>query len=175
MWQTISNVSAVVTCFLFILYIIGHIWKVIITRQTRFEKFQIQRFESEDEMAEHDKVLILDRVGEVFSLSSEYGIRNVTVYHVEYDFDNEGKPYLKSKRVKDTYGKLGVNEQLFIRCNLGEVMSIIQFEIERADYTKVTFDVTTSGKTGNIIINNILDKNYKFQMTFKSFLYYLCV
>lgn len=172
MWQTISNISAIVTCFLFVLYIVGHIWKVIVTRQTKYEKFEVQRFENDDE---YDNVLILDEVGATFSLSSVYGIRNIKIYNVEYDYDDNGNMFLKSKKLRTTYENLNVNEELYIKCNLGEFVPIVQFEIERADYTKVTFDLIESGKTGNILTGNITSKNYGFKMTFKSFLYYLCI
>ena len=172
MWQTISNISAIVTCFLFILYIVGHIWKVIVTRQTKYEKFEVQRFENDDE---YDNVLILDEVGATFSLSSVYGIRNIKIYNVEYNYDDNGNIFLKSKELRTTYENLNVNEELYIKCNLGEFVPIVQFEIERADYTKVTFDLIENGKTGNILTGNIISKNYGFKMTFKSFLYYLCI
>ena len=117
----------------------------------------------------------MDEIGETFSLSSVYGIRNIKIYNVVYDFDDKGELLLKSKELRTTYDNLNVNEELYIQCDLGECMPIVQFEIERADYTKVIFDLMQSGKTGNILTNNITSKNYRFKMTFKSFLYYLCI
>ena len=171
--QTISDISAIVTCFLFVLYIIGHIWKIFITKHTKFEKFEIQKFSGLDEcneMEDYDKVLMVDDIGEVFSLSSSYGIRSIKVYEVSYEFENDNNLKLKSKKLKSTYPNLDIDETLYIRCDLGEIMPKIQFEIERTDYTKVLFALTMSGKTGNI-----LAFDYSFRMTLKSFFYYLCV
>lgn len=169
--QTVSNISAIVTCFLFILYIIGHIWKISITKNKKFEKFQIQEFndlDEDDEMEGYDNILMVDNIGEVFSLSSSYGIRSIKVYEVSCEFENNDLK-IKSKNLKITYPNLDTNESLYIKCDLGEIMPKIQFEIERTDYTKVTFFVAVSGKTGNVI-----SFGYSFKMTLKSFLYYLC-
>lgn len=166
--QTVSNISAIVTCFLFVLYIIGHIWKIFITKNKKYERFQIQELDDPNEMEDYDNILMVDDIGEFFSLSSSYGIKNIKVYEVLCEFENDDIKIM-SQNLKITYANLDENETLYIRCDLGEVMPKIQFEIERADYTKVTFFLVTSGKTGNILATD-----YSFKMTIKSFLYYLC-
>ena len=172
--QTISNISAIVTCILFILYIIGRIWKAVVTMQSKYEKFQVQPLETND-IEKFDNIIRINEVGQIFSLSSIYGIRNINIYEVLYDLNKSGNDLLKSKKLLKTYKNLNVNEELYIQADLGEYVPRIQFEIERVDYTKVKFDLTTSGRTGNIITDNFISKNYGFNMTFKSLLYYLCV
>lgn len=168
MWQTISNVASVVTCFLFILYICGHIWRVVATKNTRYEKFDILPYGSDD-INDNDNVIIVDDVGEEFSISSVYGIRSIKIYKVDYRWDS-GSPQLVSKELKNTYEDLNNNETLYVKCYLGEIVPTTQIEIERMDYTKVTFTLCSSGKTGNIFVSN-----YSFKMTILSLIYYLCV
>lgn len=40
MWNYIGDISAVVTLILFVLYVIGHVWKIIIIKYTLQEKFE---------------------------------------------------------------------------------------------------------------------------------------
>lgn len=170
MWSIAANISSIVTCFLFVLYIIGHIWKAVVTLHTKYEKFEIHELTENEETEEHDNAILLDNVGEQFTISSSYGIRNIKMYEVLCEIKNDGEYKLLSKNLKAVYSNLNVNETLYIKCDLGEVMPRIQLEIERADYTKVTCFLGTSGKTGCIAAYD-----YSFKMTFKSFLYYLCI
>lgn len=170
MWSIVANISSIVTCFLFVLYIIGHIWKAVVTRHTKYEKFEIQELTKNEDIEEYDNAILLDNIGELFTLSSSYGIRNIKVYKVLCEIRNDGEYKLLSKDLKAVYSDLNINEILYIKCDLGEVMPRIQLEIERADYTKVTCFLGTSGKTGHIVAYD-----YSFKVTFKSFLYYLCI
>lgn len=170
MWQIISNISSIVTCTLFVLYMIGHIWKVFVTKNTRYEKFKILPYNSGFDIEDTDHVIIIDHAGEEFSISSAYGIRAIKIYKVNYEFDDSGSITLTSKELKSNYKNLNINETLYVRCNLGETIPTTQITIERTDYTKVTFELYTSGKTGNILVDN-----YNFKMTMRSLIYYLCV
>ncbi len=170
MWQIISNVSSIVTCLLFVLYIVGHIWKVIVTKDTRYEKFKILPFDTGFDADDNDNSIIIDEAGELFSLSSSYGIRNIKLYKVEYMFNDNGTTTLVSKELKHTCKGINISDTLYIKCELGEIIPTTQIEIERMDYTRVTFELYTSGKNGNILV-----ENYKFKMTLKCFIYYLSV
>lgn len=167
MWNIISNVASIVTCIAFLLYLIGHIWVVAKNRYTIYERLLVLPFDSEIE--DEDNVLIVDINGAEFSLESDYGIKNLNIYKVEYDVGQDGTMLPKERTLKSTWSNLN-QEKLFIRCDLGEVLPTTQFEIERSDYTIVTFDLFVSGKNGHIIA-----ANYKYKTTFKSFLYHLCV
>lgn len=164
----ISNISAIVTCFTFVLYLIGRILKTIASRDMIFERFEVVPFSNDSDTYNFDNELIIDKSGSVFSISSNYGIRNLKVYRVTYEPDDNGTPVLISRELIETYGKININDKLYIWCDLGEVLPTIQIEVERMDYAKVTFELHESGKTGNI------DTNYQFKMTFLCFLYYLC-
>lgn len=168
MWHIISNISSIVTCTLFVFYIIGHIWKVLVTKNTRYEKFKILPYNSNSNI--DDNVVIIDDVGEEFSISSIYGIRNIEVYKVAYELNDSGSTSLVFKELKSTYKNLNINDTLYVRCDLGECIPTTQITIERMDYTKVTFELYSSGKTGNILVSN-----YNFKMTIQSLIYYLCI
>lgn len=168
MWQVISVIASIITCLLFVLYICGHIWKIIVTKNTRYEKFNILPYDA-DNFDDNDNVITVDDIGEEFSISSTYGIRNIEIYKMNYEWD-DGSPKLISKELKCTYKGLNIQETLYVRCDLGEIMPTTQIEIERMDYTKVTFELCTSGKTGNIIVSS-----YNFKMTVRSLIYYLCI
>ena len=170
MWQIVSNISSIVTCILFVLYVIGNIWKVVVTQNTKYEKFKVVPYNSDFDIDGNDNVVIIDDIGEEFSISSTYGIRNIEIYKVNYEFGDSGSISLISKELKSTYKDLNINDALYVRCDLGECIPTTQITIERMDYTKVTFELYSSGKTGNIRVSN-----YNFKMTIRSLIYYLCV
>ena len=169
MWDTISNVSSIVTCVAFLLYLTGHIWVVSKSKRTIYEKFTVIPYDSETDIEDEDNCLIVDDMGCEFVLKSEYGISSVNIYKVNYDFDSARTLELKSRELRSSFSGLQ-QEKLFIRCDLGEFVPTTQFEIERSDYAIITFDIYESGKNGHIIVCN-----YKYKMTPKSFLYHLCV
>lgn len=170
MWDIISNVSSIITCALFVLYVIGHVWKVIVTKNTRYEKFKVVPYNSDFNIDDNDNVVIIDNIGEEFAISSVYGIRNIEIYKVNYEPSDNGSLSLISKELKSAYKGLNINDTLYVRCDLGECVPTTQITIERMDYTKVTFELYSSGKTGSILASN-----YNFKMTIRSLIYYLCV
>lgn len=169
MWTIISNVSSIVTCVAFLLYLAGHIWVVLKNKHTIYEKFTVIPYDSKIDIEDEDNTLIVDDNGCEFVLESEYGISNINIYKVDYDINSDGTLKLTSRKQKSSFSNLK-QEKLFIRCDLGEFIPTTQFEIKRSDYAIITFDIYESGKNGNIIVCN-----YKYKMTLKSFLYHLCV
>lgn len=65
------------------------------------------------------------------------------------------------------WGYLGVHEKLYVRCDLGEFLPFIRVEIERLDFTKVSFNLNVSGKNGDLVAYN-----YKYTTGIKSILCY---
>lgn len=169
MWGIISNISAIVTCVTFILYLAGHIWVVVKNKYTLYEKLTVLPYDSKIDIEEEDNTVIVDDNGCEFVLESEYGISNINIYKVDYDINSDGTLKLTSRKQKSSFSNLN-QEKLFIRCDLGEIIPTTQFEIKRSDYVMITFDIYESGRNGQIITCN-----YKYKMTFKSFLYHLCV
>ncbi len=169
MWQTISNISAIVTCVAFLLYLAGHIWAVLKNRDTLYEKFSVLPYDPDSAIEDEDNVFLVDDTGCEFTLESDYGIDTVTVYKVDCNVNADGKFIIKNRTFRGSYKGLR-RERLFVRCDLGEVMPTTQLEIKRTDYTIITFLIFESGKNGHILTDN-----YKFKLTFKGFLYHLCV
>ena len=66
MWQMISNISAIVTCFTFVLYLIGRILKTIASRDMIFERFEVVPFSNDSDTYNFDNELIIDKSGSVF-------------------------------------------------------------------------------------------------------------
>lgn len=169
MWNIISNVSSIVTCVAFLLYLAGHIWVVIKNRYNIYEKFSVVPLDSKTDIENGDHVLLIDNNGCEFSLSSNYGINEIKIYKVDYSIQENGELKSDSKVLVNGYKKLNT-DKLYIRCDLGEHIPTTRLKITRSDYTIITFDIFESGKNGNIITCN-----YKFKVTFKGFLYHLCV
>lgn len=99
MWQIISNISSIITCTPFILYVIGHIWKVFCNQNTRYEKFKVVPFNPDFDIDDNDNVVIIDDIGEEFSISSPYGIKNIEIYKVIYEIGDNGSLSLISKEL----------------------------------------------------------------------------
>lgn len=170
MWEVVSNISSIITCILFILYIIGRIWKIFVTKNLKYEKFIRTDTNTEFGINSYDNVIFIDDEGEEFSISSSYGIRCIKFYKLSYRPSNNSLSSLASKKLVHTHKNLNINDLLYVRCDLGECVPSIQICIERMDYVKVIFELYSSGRTGNILV-----RTYKYKMTIRSLIYYLCV
>lgn len=170
MWNVVSNISSIVTCILFILYIVGRIWKIFATKNLKYEKFIRTDTNTKFGINAYDNVVSIDDEGEEFSISSSYGIRYIKFYKLSYKTSNNNLSNLVSKKLVYIYKDLNINDLLYVRCDLGECVPSIQISIERMDYVKVTFELYSSGRTGNILV-----RTYKYKMTIRSWIYYLCV
>ena len=163
-WTLISNISAIVTCTAFILYLIGHIWAVHISKNKIFEKFE---FVNEKDIDNIEYVDFAEEYGRIFSVSSPEGIRNIKIFETQQNHDdcfemNKGRLLKEVKNVKP-------NQKTYIRANFTDISSNIYLEIKRSDYIKISFLVSDSGKDGSFE-----QVNYNSKMTFMSWLYYLC-
>ena len=167
MWQVISNIASIATCILFVFYLIGHYWKSINKSNMMYEQFRMIKIDDDDFEKEYDNELIIDEIGEMFLISTSFGIRGLKVIRLIY---NDGcKEFIEKKQVA-RFGKLNPLEQLFIQCDLGEVLPTTEIVMERPDYVRATFLIRSSGKTGNIVVQKA-----EYKRTIVSFFYYLFV
>ena len=157
MWGTISNISAIVTCLTFLLYLSGRIWAVYKNRYTFYEEFDVIPYDSNVDIENEDNVLIVDSEGCEFTIKSNLGIDTIKIYKLNYD---SGMNKITSRDLVDSFDNLS-RAKLFVRCDLGEIFPTTQIEIKRSDYTIITFDIYESGKNGHLITDN-----YKFKLTF---------
>lgn len=119
MIEIIGLVSSLVTCFLLLLYIIDHIWTYVVNKEFGHEKFQIVEA---DDMEDIDKMLVIDEVGTTFSVSSDEGIRKVSVNNVIYDINDSGKLVLVEKMLKKRHGIMYPKQKVYIKADIREVV-----------------------------------------------------
>lgn len=164
MWNYIGDISAVVTLILFVLYVIGHVWKIIIIKYTLQEKFE---FVELTERIRNSKFFAreLGESGQEFAVSSPNGIRRIEFYKIIRD--NELRE--KSRKTIATYEKIEPNQKVYACVNIPDVCANIGVEIEKTDYIKISFGVADSGRNGELV-----KENYKCKLTLRSIIYYLC-
>ena len=166
MWNIIGNVSSVVTLFLFVIYIIGHLWRIIVSRNLLYEKFQMENM-SNDEVEKVDKLIDLSGDnGEIFSVSSPNGIRKISLYKCKYI---EETNCLEKEQLVSEFSNVNINEKVYVRGVIPEGVPNTYVELEKTDYVKIGFAVATSGKNGEFV-----KVDYKCKMTLKSWIYYMC-
>lgn len=184
MWQKVSEISSLITCVLFITYLVGRIWRIWESKCTQSEdikflpinQYDDYPFDEGDEYAldeyddESGNVIYADKEGEVFSISSRLGIRKIEIYDINNKLVEDGqlipwsKKILKSKQKFKDYFK-----PVYIRCNLGELYPVSLFVIQRLDYSIITFELFQSNRNGMPV-----KENCKCKATFRTILYYLC-
>ena len=81
----ISNISSIVTCVAFLLYLAGHIWVVVKNKHTIYEKITVLPYDSKIDIEDEDNFLVVDANGCEFTLQSDYGINSLKVYKVDND------------------------------------------------------------------------------------------
>lgn len=166
LWNIITNMSTIITCILFFAYIIGHIWKIKISKKLLYEKFQME-YLSDDEIESLDRFIDLDsKYGEIFSISSPNGINTICFYEINYN-ENNGK-IEKGKLIKKI-NDIDVNEKVYVRDIIPEGIPKLYIALEKTDYIKIEFAVSTNGKN-----NEFVKTDYKCKMSLKSWIYYLC-
>lgn len=163
-WLLISNISAIVTCTAFILYLIGHIWAIHISKNKIFEKFE---FVNEKDIDNIEYIDFAEEYGQIFSVSSPEGIRSIRIFEAQQK-SNDCFAMDKRRLLKEVKN-VKPNQKIYIRANFTDISSNIYLEIKRSDYIKISFLVADSGKDGSFE-----QINYNSKMTFISWLYYLC-
>ena len=167
MWESISNVSGLITCILFIAYIIGHIWAIHISRNEIIEDITFERVDELENIEDLDIIDLAGENGKIFSIVSPKGIRNLKVFGVELD-KNSKDIFVKGDFIKEL-NDIKAKEKVYFKGEFLWYPSNIYIEFERIDYIKVSLIVGESGKDGSATC-----WGYKTKMGFKSWLYYLC-
>lgn len=167
MWEVISNVSALITCVLFIAYIIGHLWVIYISRNEIVEKIEFEDIEDISILEDKDYIELGGEHGRIFSISSPKGIKKLKVFGVNRD-ESLKKPFIKGEFINEI-NNIRANEKVYFKGEFLWYNSNIYLEFERSDYIIVSLIVGESGKDGTATCFL-----YDTKMTLKSFLYYLC-
>lgn len=164
--QFISNIASIVTVLLFLLYIIGHIWKIKQIKYTLGEVYNLENYFDEEYLPSERFVDLSDGIGQLFSVYSPNGFENVSFYEAKLDI-NTGVSS-KGNLLKE-FTEIGANDKIYAKINIPDIADGCIVEITKTDGVKISFGIAASGKNG------LLEKtNYQMRLTFKSWIYYLC-
>ena len=78
-WTIIANFSAFVTLISFILYIIGRIWTINISKNIILETFKFEKIKDDTTI---EYINLAGKYGRVFSISSPEGIKEIKVFKI---------------------------------------------------------------------------------------------
>ena len=156
--QTISNISSIITAVTFIVYLVGRLIRISFSKYNTHEKFTVhEREKTGRDIDEETNFLEITSVGDEFIFEAENDVRRITFFRCELE-DNFSK--IKTKDKIGEWSHLGARDRLYVRFDLGEFLPSFRVEIERLDYTRVSFNLNASGKMGTwslIIINTLLE------------------
>lgn len=199
MIEVISIASSIITCLLFILYIIGHLLAIKNDKSIYFDDidfidiktfFENHDFSDENVFNFTDKEIVTkDNFNkfEIIKIKSKHGFRKIKAFKIDLlGFYSEGNKYKNEKRyinkskelLKEYKGidkiikdsiKLNKKDTLYFVIPTFEFVPHLYFEIQRNDFVKIEFCVSISGKNGKPIFCND-----ELKMTFMGYLFYLC-
>ncbi|MBU3133405.1 hypothetical protein KPL40_13180 [Clostridium gasigenes] len=165
MFQVISNLSSLVTLFLFLLYIIGRIWTINKNKKLSFEDFKLDYSVNDNLDRRNQYELSGD---ELITIKSSQGLNWIEVYEVYFD-NKKNEVGLKSKKPVISHKLLNINEEMYIKTYVPCGIPCYRIIYQRFDYIVESFDIGMDGKYGGLYKNNFSRK-----LTLKSYLYYLC-
>ncbi len=163
MMECISNVSAIFTCVLFIIYLIGRI--ITIKKELCFGTEQF-KLESSDNTIEHNYEFDFDGKA-IVKVISNMAYRRVTVKQVK-DYDVK-KLEILSYGKSITKDHIPAYKPIYMIIDLPETIPTYVVEFIREDGIKGSYEIYSSGRTGEI-----LPDKYVLTHTFSSFCYYFC-
>ena len=168
-WTIIANFSAFVTLISFILYIIGRIWTINISKNIILETFKFEKIKDDTTI---EYINLAGKYGRVFSISSPEGIKEIKVFKINLNqetFTAEGNISFSKEKIIKNLKNINPNKKIYIRGQFNDLCSNVYLEIERMDYIKTSFIVADNGK------NDEFEKlNYNYTIPIKSWIYYLC-
>lgn len=163
--QTISNISSIITAVTFIVYLVGRFIRISFSKYNTHEMFTVyERDKTGRDIEEETNFLEITSVRDELIVEAENDVRRITFFRCDLE-DDFSK--IKSQDKIGEWGHLCAHEKLYVRCDLGEFLPYIRIEIERLDFTKVSFNLNASGKNGDLVAYN-----YKYTTGIKGVLYY---
>lgn len=169
--EFLSNISSIMTVFLFLVYFIGRFWTISKDKKINHEKFEVKYITENENFLENDDIdddFIYDLGGnEVIEFKSSMYINWIKVYEINYN-ENFTEWTIDKRKPIFVHKNLNINESIYIKTFIPEVFCQHRIEYERYDYTKVGFNLGCDGR------QKILAKGFfKSKLTFKGYLYYL--
>ena len=165
MLTAISNLSAIATLILFVLYFAGKIMRIMRIKSTLCEEYKLEDTIDEDEKMLPYFVVVGSGHGTYFSVSSPTGFEKVVFYESDLTTDGDTRRGRETITFKDVLP----NEKVYAKVDIPDVTEACFVEIEKNDFVQISFGIADRGYDG------LLEKtNYKMKMTFKTWIYYLC-
>ncbi len=199
MIEAISIASSIITCLLFILYMIGHLLAIKNDKSIYFDDidfidiktfFENHDFSDENVFNFTDKEIdtkdILNEC-QIIKIKSKHGFRKIKAFKIDLlgfyskqnNYKNQKRYINKNKQLLKEYKginkiikesiKLNKKDTLYLVIPTFEFVPPLYFEIQRNDFVKIEFCVSISGENGNPIFSSD-----KLKMTFMGYLFYLC-
>ena len=156
---------------MFILYFIGHWLKNISKSLIITENITDNDNRSLDEIQDDinvDYVIDLrinEAMGETIQISSEYGIRKLSVIDIRYCVSSDN--YIEKSEIY-SLKNIPANKTVYMQRDLGEFIRNTLLRIERYDYTIIDCTLCISGRNGHIHC-----EYSKPRHNLKSILYYM--
>lgn len=166
----ISDWSAIITCILFLFYIIGHCWTLV--KESRFgtASVEIDYERTMDDIDDFDLVAD-ENAGEIVLLKANTNIRQIALFNVKSKNSpifkrlllvNDGKSIDYKKMVP-------AGEIIKIKCVVPEGIPRNRIVIKRNDGIKEEFLL---GYDGRMEGNGVAPTNYKVKRTIGAWVYY---
>lgn len=166
MMKMVSDISAIITCVLFIFYIIGRIINIILDTQYREITARIDFERRIDEIDDYD--LQTEDGNEIVLLKSNRNIKTIMLYKARY---NERKGQLqKVGKCIDSCKKIEAGREIKIKCIVPEGIPINIVEVQRDDFIIERFAIGYDGRNEG---EGVWLEEYKFKRTILSWIYYM--
>lgn len=164
--ESISELSSILTLVSFMIYFIGRIIRINITKKLRYENLEV--YYNSDDCPSNIKVVDEYNVGcnnsERLIISSEVPFNWIKIYEYEYD-EIRGK--FKKGKLIDKHGFLKAGHAIQINTYLPCGMPAYLLEFQRYDYLIGRLCIAENGKNG------VLDELVQMSHTIFSYLYYI--
>jgi hypothetical protein len=164
--ERIGNLSSIVTLISFVIYLIGKVIKIRLSKKLRFESIDV--YYNSNDLPSNIKIVEEYNIGDFNSeklvISSEAPINWIKIYKCEYD---EIGNKLKREELIEKHGFLNAGHSIQINTYLSCGIPSCSIIIQRYDYMIGSFHMGENGENG------IVDKQIEMSHTFLSYLYYI--
>lgn len=165
MFQVVSNISSVITLFLFIIYIIGRIWAINKSKKICYEEIKLEYIKECN--IEGKKIYDLGG-NSLIKIISEQGISWIKIYKLSYDEKNNKLIWDNKKTVLDnTFNP--VDKEIYLKINVPCGIPTYRIEYERFDYIKDSFNISLNNEYGGIY-----KSDFKRKVSLKGYMYFFC-
>lgn len=167
----ISNWSAIITCVLFIFYIIGHCWTLFKESKFGTTSVEIDYERKVDEIDDFDLVAD-DNAEEVILLKANTNIKKISLYNIKV----KTTPFLKRQCYINDGRRIAyknmipAGETVKIRCVVPEGIPCNRIIIKRNDGIREEFLL---GYDGRMEGKGVCPINYKVKKTVGAWFYYI--